>query len=293
LVGEETNGQYRSYHFDYHGSTVALTNETGQVIQRFQYAPYGELVSGDASQTPFLFNGMYGVMTDDNGLYYMRARFYSPEIKRFVNQDILLGNVAEGQTLNRFAFVTGRPVSSIDPYGLSALVDVLPIAGGAAASDGPLPIGEAIGIAIIIGAIVYDVATENSSQSNIYYHYTSKANLPLILAIQQLLPSTGPIHARHGSGQYFTDISPEMIGAATISQLSPEQIKEGKLSKGQVGQRLFGSAVRIGNKLEAFIEVDLTGCQVINPFPFIHMVPNSGPLDLKGRIVRSGEVGLP
>jgi len=74
-------------------------------------------VSGDATQTPFLFNGMYGVMTDENNLYYMRARFYSPEIKRFVNQDVLLGNIAEGQTLNRFAFVTGNPVSFVDPWG--------------------------------------------------------------------------------------------------------------------------------------------------------------------------------
>ena len=57
-------------------------------------------------------------MTDDNGLYYMRARFYSQEIRRFVNQDVLLGNVDEGQTLNRYAYVTGQPVSFIDPFGL-------------------------------------------------------------------------------------------------------------------------------------------------------------------------------
>ena len=61
---------------------------------------------------------MYGVMTDNNGLYYMRARFYSPEIKRFVNQDILLGFVADGQTPNRYAYVTGQPVSYIDLFGL-------------------------------------------------------------------------------------------------------------------------------------------------------------------------------
>jgi len=57
-------------------------------------------------------------MTEGNGLYYMRARFYSPVVKRFVNQDVLLGNVSEGQTLNRYAFVTGRPVSLVDPFGL-------------------------------------------------------------------------------------------------------------------------------------------------------------------------------
>jgi RHS repeat-associated protein len=121
LIGQESNGDYLSYHFDYRGSTVALTSDTAQVIERFQYSPYGVLLIGDASITPFLFNGMYGVMTDDNGLYYMRARFYSPEIRRFVNQDILLGDIGEGQTLNRYAYVTGQPISFVDPFGLEGV----------------------------------------------------------------------------------------------------------------------------------------------------------------------------
>jgi len=118
LIGQESNGEYLSYHFDFRGSTVALTSDTAQIVERFQYSPYGMLLGGDASITPFLFNGMYGVMTDGNGLYYMRARFYSPEIRRFVNQDILLGGITDGQTLNRYAYVTGRPVSYVDPFGL-------------------------------------------------------------------------------------------------------------------------------------------------------------------------------
>ncbi len=119
LIGQESNGEYLSYHFDFRGSTVALTDENKQVVERFQYSPYGTLLSGDVSTTPFLFNGMYGVMTDESGLYYMRARFYSPEIRRFVNQDVLLGDIFEGQTLNRYAFVTGQPVNFVDPFGLS------------------------------------------------------------------------------------------------------------------------------------------------------------------------------
>ena len=121
LIGQASAGNYVSYHFDYRGSTVALSDEVGQVTERFQYSPFGTFMYGDASRTPFLFNGMYGVMSDDNGLYYMRARFYSPEIRRFVNQDILLGDVFEGQSLNRFGFVTGQPVNLVDPFGLDGV----------------------------------------------------------------------------------------------------------------------------------------------------------------------------
>jgi len=74
--------------------------------------------------TPFLYNGRDGVMTDANGLYYMRARYYNPEIKRFVNQDVLRGKVASGQSLNRYAYVSGQPVSYVDPLGLFGLSDV-------------------------------------------------------------------------------------------------------------------------------------------------------------------------
>ena len=37
---------------------------------------------------------------DANGLYYMRARYYNPDIKRFVSADILAGSINDGRTLN-------------------------------------------------------------------------------------------------------------------------------------------------------------------------------------------------
>lgn len=122
LIGEETDGAYLAYHHDLRGSTVALTDATATVVERFAYSAFAQLVSHPDTlpDTPFLYNGRDGVMMDASGLYYMRARYYSPEIRRFVNQDVLLGNVADGLTLNRYAYVTGNPVSYVDPFGLSA-----------------------------------------------------------------------------------------------------------------------------------------------------------------------------
>jgi len=57
-------------------------------------------------------------MTDTDGLYYMRARYYDTSIRRFINQDVLLGNIKNDQSLNRYAYVNGQPVSNTDPFGL-------------------------------------------------------------------------------------------------------------------------------------------------------------------------------
>lgn len=118
---ESATGVYQTYHYDLRGSTVKLANATGTVTDSYGYGPFGELVSSTGTTiNPFKYNGRDGVMTEANGLYYMRARYYSPEAKRFVNRDVLLGSVDRVLTLNRFAYVSGNPVSRIDPSGLSS-----------------------------------------------------------------------------------------------------------------------------------------------------------------------------
>ena len=55
----------------------------------------------------------------------MRARYYSPEMRRFVNADIVSGEITNAITLNRYAYANGNPVSNIDPFGLSADRDLI------------------------------------------------------------------------------------------------------------------------------------------------------------------------
>ena len=121
LISQESSDGTGYYHYDLRGSTVALTDETGTITDRYQYDVYGQVLhtEGD-STTPFLYNGRDGVMTDGNGLLYMRARYYSPELKRFINADVLQGNIGDSDTLNRYAYVEGNPVSMVDPFGLCA-----------------------------------------------------------------------------------------------------------------------------------------------------------------------------
>lgn len=122
LIGShDSSGYYSTYHYDYRGSTVAITNDFGELTDEYIYGTYGQLLqhTGD-SDTPFLYNGRDGVMTDDNGLYYMRARYYSPELMRFINADPLTQSIAEDPYQNVYAYANGNPISYIDPFGTSA-----------------------------------------------------------------------------------------------------------------------------------------------------------------------------
>ena len=119
LAQEKETGEYLLYHFNNIGSTSAVTDMDGTIVHAYAYGTYGELLSGNREGIRFLYNGRYGVVTDENGLYYMRARYYNVDIKRFINQDVLEGSMTDSPSLNRYAYCQGNPVKLTDPFGLS------------------------------------------------------------------------------------------------------------------------------------------------------------------------------
>ena len=118
-ITETTNATNTlTYHYDYRGSTIALTTDSGLVTDRIEYGAYGlTTYRTGTSDTPFLFNGRFGVQTDFNGLLYMRARYYNPYLCRFISADP--SGFAGG--MNHYAYANGNPVNYLDPFGLGAL----------------------------------------------------------------------------------------------------------------------------------------------------------------------------
>ncbi len=112
-VNESDDATY--YHFNQIGSTVALTDDSGTVTDRIEYSPYGIVTHRTGNTgTPFLFAGVTGVQADSNGLLYMRARYYNPHLRRFINSDP--SGFAGG--MNFYAYANGNPLMFIDPSGL-------------------------------------------------------------------------------------------------------------------------------------------------------------------------------
>lgn len=75
--------------------------------------PYAtSTVSGEISDNPFQYTGREN---DNTGLYYYRARYYSPELQRFVSED----PIGLWGGINFFVYVGNSPVSLRDPSGLA------------------------------------------------------------------------------------------------------------------------------------------------------------------------------
>jgi RHS repeat-associated protein len=110
------NGDILVYHADERGNVAAVTNADQVVVETATYGPYGEELSRTGSLVnPFRFMGQLGVLTDENGLLYIRARYYDPGQRRFVNEDPL-GVLREP---NLYAYAAGDPINYVDPTGLA------------------------------------------------------------------------------------------------------------------------------------------------------------------------------
>ena len=115
----QPDGTASYYHYDFIGNTIALTDDMEEITDAYTYDPFGNIVnSAGTTINPFKYVGQFGVMDEGNGLTYMRARYYAAEIGRFLNKDILIGNIREPQSLNQYVYGLNNPITSIDPLGL-------------------------------------------------------------------------------------------------------------------------------------------------------------------------------
>ncbi len=172
LIGSITpNNQYLTYHFDNTGSTTHITDHAGAVTDTFTYSPYGKLINHTGTiNTLFHFNGQYGVIDDGDGLLFMKARYYSPDLMRFINADVLTGSIDNAITLNRYAFANGNPVAYVDPFGRSAAL-------GGKVLGGLL---DALQFMLDMGGIFFDPF--DLANAGIYYARGDQANGDLSMA---------------------------------------------------------------------------------------------------------------
>jgi RHS repeat-associated protein len=107
---------------------VVLADASGAVVERYAYAPYGELTITDEAGTTdrtsagssfgnaYTYTGRY--WDADAGLYYYRNRWYSADLGRFTTRDP--AGYVDGASL--YGYLAGR----LDPLGLYVSKDPRP-----------------------------------------------------------------------------------------------------------------------------------------------------------------------
>lgn len=102
------------YYTDPQGTVVATADANGNLIAPKDFTPFGKPVLGSSEQGP----GYTGHMADaDTGLNYMRARYFDPELGRFLSVDPRPVQAANLASFNRFGYVGNNPATLTDPMG--------------------------------------------------------------------------------------------------------------------------------------------------------------------------------
>jgi RHS repeat-associated protein len=115
LVSERTPQGTYYYLSDANGSTTALTDSTGNVVDTYSYDPYGKLVSSTGTvANPYRWSGQY--FDTASGLYKIGARFYDPVTGRWLSEDTAQQDTDQ-HGANPFSYAGDDPINLSDPSG--------------------------------------------------------------------------------------------------------------------------------------------------------------------------------
>ena len=117
-VSPVDSGSTRYYHADLIGSTRLVTDGSGAIVNRRAYKAFGETRTGGGVNNSAGYVGTLGVETDSTGLLFMRNRYYSPSLGRFIQMDPI---GLSGEDVNLYRYCGNAPIVWLDPVGYKFL----------------------------------------------------------------------------------------------------------------------------------------------------------------------------
>jgi len=116
--GTDTNQVGYYYHEDNLNSSSALSSSSGSQQEVNVYYPFGRAQTANP-QAPFKVSRQFTgqIKDDETGLYYYNARYYDPELGRFVQADTTIPDLSNPQSYNRYSYCVNDPLRYTDPDG--------------------------------------------------------------------------------------------------------------------------------------------------------------------------------
>jgi RHS repeat-associated protein len=115
---DSTGATLEYYHSDHLHSTAVQTDGSGNLYQHYEYSVYGQS-RYTSSTTAFPVSRRYTsqVLDEETGLYYYGARYYDPQLGRFVQPDTIISSEFNPQSYDRYAYALNNPLKYVDPSG--------------------------------------------------------------------------------------------------------------------------------------------------------------------------------
>lgn len=115
-----SNGAIHFWHPDHLGSSTVITDSTGAKVQALTYYPYGATRTNQSFTTPavdvpYKYTGKE--LDSSTNLYYYEARYYDPELGRFISADTIVPRPRDPQEFNRYSYAGNNPLIYTDPTG--------------------------------------------------------------------------------------------------------------------------------------------------------------------------------
>lgn len=153
------------YHADALGSILRLTDAVGATATAYAYEAFGKTTVTGTSANPFQYTGREN---DGTGLYYYRARYYSPTLQRFISQDPSGGPIRPPLFIGGVPLITAKscnPIVITDPNRIQYLY----------VGNNPLRLNDPIGLGGTQACDYYDQQCDRSTRKGSPDQYACQA----------------------------------------------------------------------------------------------------------------------
>ena len=115
-VAMRTNGTLTWLVTDHLGSTNVTANADGSLQSEMRYRPFGETrYTNGITPTDYRYTGQ--LQPAEAGLYFYSARWYDPQLGRFIQADTVVPGAGNPGAYDRYAYVLNNPINLTDPFG--------------------------------------------------------------------------------------------------------------------------------------------------------------------------------